>query len=246
MLGVGGVRWGEAAALRVSDIDFLRRRVTLHTNAVKVGGTFAVGSLKSGKNRTVVLPAFVIDALADACKGRSRDDLLWPSEAGGYLGPPSSHDSWLSGAVARCQKKHKSFPRVTRACATAHCGQPGHPRGRESEGGATDARARVSGDDTGRVRRSVRLRPVIGCRKCGQNVGTASELERLFESENASTSIYLCTNPVPPSRTRTDTGRILSPCPRASESVTDGPCIRLPPQTVPRCLRPTPAVSHEL
>jgi integrase len=38
LLGVGGLRWGEAAALRVSDVDFLRRRVHLHRNAVMVGG----------------------------------------------------------------------------------------------------------------------------------------------------------------------------------------------------------------
>jgi integrase len=113
LLGVGGVRWGEAAALRLSDIDFLRRRVTLHTNAVKVGGDFAVGSLKSNKNRTVVLPAFVVDALAETAKGKDRADLLWPSPSGGYVGPPSSHDSWLSGAVARCQKADPTFPRVT-------------------------------------------------------------------------------------------------------------------------------------
>ena len=113
LLGVGGVRWGEAAALRVSDVDFLRRRITLHTNAVKVGGGFAVGSLKSNKSRTVVLPGFVIEALAQTAESRARDDLLWPSASGGYLAPPSSHDSWLSGAVGRCQKKDKSFPRVT-------------------------------------------------------------------------------------------------------------------------------------
>jgi integrase len=35
-----GLRLGEAAALRVSDVDFLPRRVILHTNAVKVGGDF--------------------------------------------------------------------------------------------------------------------------------------------------------------------------------------------------------------
>ena len=34
LLGVGGLRWGEAIALRVCDIDFLRRRVELHRNAV--------------------------------------------------------------------------------------------------------------------------------------------------------------------------------------------------------------------
>ncbi len=37
LLGVGGLRWGEAAALRPRDVDFLRRRVELHRNAVMVG-----------------------------------------------------------------------------------------------------------------------------------------------------------------------------------------------------------------
>lgn len=113
LIGVGGLRWGEAAALRVSDVDFLRRQVRLHCNAVKVGGRFEVGSLKSNKSRTVVLPGFVVDALAADAAGKGRDDLLWPSAAGGYLGPPSSTNSWLSGAVARCRKADDTIPRVT-------------------------------------------------------------------------------------------------------------------------------------
>ena len=51
LLGVAGLRWGEAAALRVSDVDFLRRRVVLHENAVAVGGRTHVGTLKSGHHR---------------------------------------------------------------------------------------------------------------------------------------------------------------------------------------------------
>lgn len=113
LLGVGGLRWGEAAALTVADIDFLRRQVRLHRNAVKVGGRIEVGSLKSNKNRTIVLPPFVIDALALDAEGKHRDDLLWPSESGSYLGPPSSVGSWLSGAVQRCRKADETFPRIT-------------------------------------------------------------------------------------------------------------------------------------
>lgn len=113
MLGVGGMRWGEAAALRVSDIDFLRRRIRLHRNAVKVGGRFEVGSLKGNRNRTVVLPGFVIDALALTATGKDRGDLMWPSASGGYLAPPSSTGSWLSGAVERCRRADESFERVT-------------------------------------------------------------------------------------------------------------------------------------
>ena len=95
LLGVGGLRWGEAAALRVSDIDFLRRRIELHRNAVTVGRQTFVGTLKSGKNRTIVLPSVVTDALAGSAQGKGRDELLWPSESGGYLAPPSGK-SWLS------------------------------------------------------------------------------------------------------------------------------------------------------
>jgi integrase len=112
LLGVGGVRWGEAAALRVGDVDFLRRRIGLHRNAVEVNGKFAVGSLKNNKNRTVALPEFVIDALAETAQGKSRDDLLWASQAGGYLAAPGPR-SWLAGAVARCRKADPTFPRVT-------------------------------------------------------------------------------------------------------------------------------------
>jgi integrase len=104
LLGVGGLRWGEAVALRLSDVDFLRRRVRLHRNAVQVGREFAVGSLKSNKNRTVVLPSFVIDALAKTAEGKDRDDLLWASAAGDYLGPPASNKSWLAGAEPGAKK----------------------------------------------------------------------------------------------------------------------------------------------
>jgi integrase len=113
LLGVGGLRWGEAAALRIGDVDFLRRRIELHRNAVQVGTKVVVGTLKSNENRTVVLPKFVIDALAETAKGKGRDDLLWPTASGGYMGPPASKESWLSGAVGRCRKSDPTFPRVT-------------------------------------------------------------------------------------------------------------------------------------
>ncbi len=61
-----------------------------------------------------MLPKFGIDALAETAKGNG-DNLLRPSARGGYLGPPSSTESWLSGAVSRCQKADPTFP-----CVTAH------------------------------------------------------------------------------------------------------------------------------
>lgn len=104
LLGVGGLQWGEAAALRPCDVDFLRRRIELHRNAVTIGRQTWVGTLKSGKSRTVVLPGLVVDALAQTAEGKGRDELLWPSQTGSYLAPPAASGSWLSGAEARCQK----------------------------------------------------------------------------------------------------------------------------------------------
>jgi hypothetical protein len=40
-----------------------------------------VGTLKSNRNRSVVLPAFVIDAMAETSKGKGREDLLWELES---------------------------------------------------------------------------------------------------------------------------------------------------------------------
>ena len=88
LLGIGAPRWGQAAALRVGDVDFLRRRIELHRNAVQVRTKIIVGTLKGNKNRMVVLPEFVIDALAETAKGKGRDDLLWASASGSYIGPP--------------------------------------------------------------------------------------------------------------------------------------------------------------
>lgn len=113
LLGVCGCRWGEAVTLRVCDVDFLRRRILLHRNAVQVGTQgMVVGTLKSNKNRTVAVPQFVIDALAQTAEGKGHGDLLWPAQSGGFL-PPPGHFSWLSGAVERCQKADPTFPRMT-------------------------------------------------------------------------------------------------------------------------------------
>jgi len=104
LLSYLGLRWGEAAGLRVADIDFLRRRILLHENAVQVGSEMVVGTLKSHKNRTVPIPRFLIEELARTCEGKETTDLLWPGRGGKHQGPPSAHDSWLSGAVERCQR----------------------------------------------------------------------------------------------------------------------------------------------
>ena len=114
LLGMVGVlRWGEATALRVCDVDFLRRRVELTRNAVHVRGKMIVGTLKSGKSRTVALPVEVVDAIAETAEGKGRDDLLWPAPLataynGGYRRSPMKGE-WLDRAVKSCRPPTRLF-----------------------------------------------------------------------------------------------------------------------------------------
>jgi integrase len=79
---------------------------------VTVGSQVVVGTLKGNKDRAVVLPEFVIDAIAVTAVGRGRDELLWPAASGGYLRPPGPR-SWLDNAVKHCQAADPTFPHVT-------------------------------------------------------------------------------------------------------------------------------------
>ncbi|WP_454194330.1 tyrosine-type recombinase/integrase [Nocardia sp. Marseille-Q1738] len=99
-LAYTGLRWGEAVALRVRDIQFLRRRLSVTDNAVQVGAEHDEKAPKSNQTRSVPVPQFVLDELAVHCQGRSRDDLVF-GNGKDYLARPKSGDGWFAGAVRR-------------------------------------------------------------------------------------------------------------------------------------------------
>lgn len=55
VLAYGGLRFGEAAALRVSDVDPLRRRLTVARSVTEVAGRMVFGEPKSHHARSVPL-----------------------------------------------------------------------------------------------------------------------------------------------------------------------------------------------
>lgn len=65
LLAYGGLRIGEAAALRVRNVDLLRSRVHIVEASKEVDGQVIVGETKTGRNRTVVLPAFLREELVE-------------------------------------------------------------------------------------------------------------------------------------------------------------------------------------
>jgi integrase len=76
-----GIRWGEAIALRVRDIEFLKRRLVVSENAVQLGVNDAVGTTKGRKARSVPVSTFVLDELSIQCRNKAAGDLV-------FSGPP--------------------------------------------------------------------------------------------------------------------------------------------------------------
>ena len=72
----GGLRWGEAAALKRGRCDLLRSRLEIRESVSEVNGTLHFGTTKTDRVRWVRLPAFLRDVLAEHLaqlhRGRSR------------------------------------------------------------------------------------------------------------------------------------------------------------------------------
>jgi integrase len=84
-----GLRFGEAAALRVQHLRLLERRIQIFEGFAEVNGRLYIGPLKTKESRrTVTIPAFLADALGahlavvHHAKG---SDLVFPAPEGGPL-----------------------------------------------------------------------------------------------------------------------------------------------------------------
>jgi integrase len=107
LAGTVGLRWGEAIGLRVGDVDFLRRRLTVRQTVEEVTGRIrVVADTKSeAGQRTVALPTFLVDELAAHVAahraGARPEDLV-------FLGPKGG----VSAAASRpgCSSRRRSPP----------------------------------------------------------------------------------------------------------------------------------------
>lgn len=95
-----GLRWGEATGLRVEHVDRVARRLHIRENAVSVNGRIIVGTPKTHRYRTVVYPAFLDQAIAQACQGKSSSAILW-GDGESYLKPSHSTKGWFVNAARR-------------------------------------------------------------------------------------------------------------------------------------------------
>ncbi len=94
VLAYSGLRWGEAIALRRARCDLLRRRLHVLESATEVGGQLMWGTPKTHRVRSVSLPAFVCEELAQHLAievGDGPDALVFSTETGG----PVRHSDFL-------------------------------------------------------------------------------------------------------------------------------------------------------
>jgi integrase len=64
LLAYGGLRIGEAVALRVKNVDLMRGRVQVVESATEVGGHRILGPTKTRRKRSLALPGFLREGLA--------------------------------------------------------------------------------------------------------------------------------------------------------------------------------------
>ena len=88
VLGVLGLRFGEAAALRRRSVDLLRRRLRVVESLAEISGHLSFGSTKSHQTRSVPLPPSIASALErhlDEYVGARGDALVFTSPEGAWL-----------------------------------------------------------------------------------------------------------------------------------------------------------------
>ncbi|MGH2765574.1 MAG: tyrosine-type recombinase/integrase, partial [Actinomycetota bacterium] len=132
VLAYGGLRWGEAAALRRSRCHLLRSRLEVAESAAEVGGRLHLGETKTYQRRTVVIPGFLRELLAKhlACQvDDGPDSFVFTGPAGGLL-----RNSNFRGRVWQPAVRALGLPSDLRihdlrhTCAALLIAQGAHPK----------------------------------------------------------------------------------------------------------------------
>ena len=85
VLAYAGLRWGELVALTACRIDLARRRIEVVEAITEVQGRVVVGTTKTHQRRSVPIPRFLADELADHLNGKAPGDLVFTAPEGGVL-----------------------------------------------------------------------------------------------------------------------------------------------------------------
>lgn len=122
----------EMAALRVRRVDFLRKRLTVAESATEVGGTVRFGTPETHQQRTVPIPAVLVEPLSRRCQGKGRDGLVLTSPGGAVLRSGNSR----GGSSTRRPRRpgSRTSARTTSGTPPRACWWPAARTSRRSSG----------------------------------------------------------------------------------------------------------------
>lgn len=115
-LGFCGIRWGEAAALRICDVDLTRGCLNISRSIVQVKGKPVEGTPKSYECRQVPMPRIVSEALGGIIRGRAdQDERVFSDPNGGPIRPQSAstakgNRTWWPSALRRLGWRETKWP----------------------------------------------------------------------------------------------------------------------------------------
>ncbi|WP_096906993.1 site-specific integrase [Dietzia sp. WMMA184] len=114
MLAYTGLRSGELAALRVGDVDFLRRRISVARSLSYARGQgYVESATKTYEVRSVPLAQFLVEPLSVQAQGRGPDDFLIGPAPDEFLKFPAWRPRVFTPAVKRCRQADPMFAAVT-------------------------------------------------------------------------------------------------------------------------------------
>jgi integrase len=117
---MGGLRVGEAVALKRSKVDVKRGRVIIDASASEVAGRLTFGATKTkGSTRTITLPRFVVDQLAEHMRRHPTETgLVFSAPDGGPLRPNNWRRRVYGPALERAGLPHQSIHSLRHVCAS--------------------------------------------------------------------------------------------------------------------------------
>lgn len=112
-LAYTGLRFGELAALTVSDLDMGTHRANVTKSTTEVAGELITGPTKTHEARTVPFPSILDTDLAPLLHNRSNDELVFLSQTQRPLRNSNFRLRAFSPTVKKLQASDSNFPAVT-------------------------------------------------------------------------------------------------------------------------------------
>ena len=130
-LAYGGLRWGEAVALRRGRCELLRSRLHVVEAVSETSEGLVFGPTKTYQRRTVVVPGFLRDLLAEhlAAQGAADlDALVFPSPAGAPIRRGNFHRRLWRPAVEAAGLEGLRVHDLRHTCAALLIAENAHPK----------------------------------------------------------------------------------------------------------------------